>query len=151
MGKRGPKPKPLEDRFWSKVDVRGPNECWEWTGAKTRGGYGGIWSEGKIQYTHRLSYELHNGPIPDGLHVLHDCDNPRCVNPTHLHLGTNADNVEEKLDRGRSGFKLTKDQVCQLRSQYDIGNVSQRRLAEMFGITQTLVYLIVNRKVWRHI
>lgn len=94
----------LEERFWEKVDKSG--ECWVWTAkAKSAFGYGmlqrGARGEGLVM-AHRLSYELHFGPIPNGLCVLHSCDNPPCVRPDHLHLGTKADNMREKVERGRA-------------------------------------------------
>lgn len=90
----------LEDRFWNKVDKETESGCWEWVGS-TRNGYGCIRPIGVTKYSHRVSWELHNGPIPDGLWVLHKCDNRKCVNPDHLFLGTNQDNVNDKMSKGR--------------------------------------------------
>lgn len=95
-----PKSRPLEERFWEKV--RKTDGCWEWTGAKAAG-YGCIGGgPGKgLVKAHRLSWEMHNGPAPDGLCVLHHCDNPTCVRPDHLYVGTQKQNADDRESRGR--------------------------------------------------
>ena len=89
-----------DGRFWSKVDVRGPNECWPWT-AGTRDGYGQFKLGGKNQNAHRVAYELSVGPISDGLFVCHSCDERACQNPAHFFLGTNTDNMQDAMNKGR--------------------------------------------------
>jgi hypothetical protein len=89
----------LDERFWSKV-VKS-NGCWLWKGATSRRGYGSATINGSSVATHRISYEAHVGPIPDGLYVLHSCDTPACVNPAHLRVGTSLDNARDRAERGR--------------------------------------------------
>ncbi len=96
------RPRPVAERFWPKV--RRGEGCWEWTGARSAKGYGrltaGRRGDGYLR-THRLSFELAYGPVPDGLFVLHRCDNPPCVRPDHLFLGTKSDNMRDAVSKGR--------------------------------------------------
>jgi hypothetical protein len=92
---------PIEERFWGKV--RKSKDCWEWIGARCRAGYGslGLSRSRKRISAHRFSWELHHGPIPESLFVCHHCDNPRCVRPDHLFLGTRTDNTWDAIRKGR--------------------------------------------------
>jgi len=89
------------DKFFARVDVRGDDECWPWKLAPDSGGYGKMYVNGTMMRAHVLSFTIHNGPVPRSLVVRHTCDNPICVNPSHLLLGTNRDNSYDMLERGR--------------------------------------------------
>lgn len=93
--------KTIEERFWEKVNILGEDDCWEWTKAIHKFGYGKFWLNGKEIHSHRFVYSLIYGNIPDGLWVLHSCDNGRCCNPEHLKLGTQLDNTQDMIDRNR--------------------------------------------------
>jgi hypothetical protein len=159
----GPKPRSLADRFWEKVDVRGPDECWEWTAARHLQGYGRFWigshAEGKTHRAHRVAWELENGPVPDGLDVCHHCDNPPCCNPRHLWLGTNQDNLRDCSAKGRAykptwwgeqvgSSKLTLEQVREIRRMAHLG-LTRREIAACFGVAKTTVTNIINGETWR--
>lgn len=100
---------------------------------------------------HRFSYELLVGPVPAGHHVLHRCDNPPCVNPSHLFTGTDADNVLDMDLKGRRLTKMTPDAVRSIRARYAEGGIPQRVIAAEFGIGQAQVSKIVRRESWCHI
>ena len=155
--KREPNPKPPADRFWSKVQIGAPDQCWEWKAGMFQSGYGLFKLDGKLQRAHRVSYQLNHGPIPDGLFILHWCDNPGCVNPAHLHLGTHVDNMRERGERGRCAHtsgevhgcsKLTSEQIQQIRLSYAIGGITQQQLGEEFGVSKQQISRIINGKRW---
>lgn len=96
----------LEYRFWSKVDIKGPDECWDFIGATNPDGYGKFWLNGKEIKAHRLIWEVYNGrEVPIGKLILHKCDNPSCVNPKHLYCGDHADNMKDMYSK-RRGAKV---------------------------------------------
>jgi len=155
-----PKYTSLPDRFWSKVDEPNENGCWLWNACKSASGYGLFLLDGKMERSHRLSIADAKGEIPAGMYALHKCDNPPCVWPDHLYVGTPQDNMDDKVRRGRDraakgeeqGFsKLTEAQVREMRRAYKGGGVTQEALGEKYGITQTSTSRIVNRKLWSHI
>ncbi len=151
-------------RFWSKVDKRSPNKCWNWMAAKANWGYGVIGMGGRAGGTvraHRFSWELEHGPIPDGMNVLHHCDNPACVNPRHLFLGDDAANHRDMVAKGRESSpphpkgegvgtsKLTWGKVREIRRRYATGEANQHQLADEYGVTQPNIGYIVRNESWR--
>lgn len=88
-----------EERFWEKVDKRGDDECWNWTASLAMNGYGALGTDGRSERAHRVSYEIHNGPIPEGAVIDHQCRNKACVNPKHLLLGTQSENTQNVVSR----------------------------------------------------
>jgi hypothetical protein len=152
----------LEERFWSKVDKSGgPDACWPWKAFKHPKGYGHFAiGGGRIKRAHRLAWELSSGEITNGLYVCHKCDNPACVNPAHLFLGTNQDNIADAENKGRSilkaqkgdkhpRHKLTEEQVKHLRMLYAEGPVNYVELAKQYGVTRSAIEHAVKRISWK--
>lgn len=160
-------------RFFARVAKA--DGCWLWTGTTQYKGYGVFYRAKRVRVgAHRVSWELHFGPIPDGAQVLHRCDNPPCVNPEHLFLGDNTANVADKVSKGRcasmkreqnpmwrnfacairgeqvTGSKLDAEQVMEIRRLHACGR-SQNSLARQFGVRQSSVWAIVHFKAWTHI
>ncbi len=155
--KSGPKITPVEIRLmrWTtKTD-----SCWLWNGAKRNSqGYGQIQVNGKPIPTHRLSYLLFKGPIPDGMCVCHFCDVTNCINPDHLWLGTIGENNTDRNRKGRSighpgeshwNAKLTEQDVSQLKELYSSGKYNQRWLADKFGVSKSHISRVVCGREWR--
>lgn len=148
--------KPLKT-FEEQIVRNDKSGCLEWTGSVVRGGYGYIIRKRKKIMAHRYWYELHVGPIQPGEVLCHRCDNPRCIEPKHLFIGSQAENISDKVRKSRQarGEKiataiLTAEQVVALRQEYAEG-ARQVDLASKYGIHQTSVSLIVRRKNWPHI
>ena len=145
-----------EERFWSKVEKNSDNECWEWKAGKYSFGYGEFSINGKNDLAHRYSYSLYYGEIPKGMFVCHHCDNPPCVNPKHLFLGTHIDNVNDMLQKKRNprgeksgNAKLTWKKVRKMRKMYEADNYKQCELADIFGIKQPQVSSIIRNEAWK--
>ncbi|MBK3333561.1 HNH endonuclease [Burkholderia pseudomallei] len=145
-------------RFWSKVDIRGPDDCWEWQAGINSHGYGAFWLDGHTVGAHCVSYVIAKGPIPDGLFVCHRCDNRKCVNPRHFFAGTCADNQQDMASKGRGvdrkGEKhhlarFTEAQIIEMRCLR--GELSQNKIAARFGTTQQTVSKILRGKRWGHL
>lgn len=146
-------------RFLLRVGKATPTGCTEWTGALKKKWHG-QWrnAEGGIELTHRAAWRLFVGPIPEGMYVLHKCDNPACVNPKHLFLGSQSDNLKDMWtkDRAKPGVslgekhgmsKLTADLVLEIRSSTESGASLARRM----GVTQTTISEVRRRKTWNHL
>lgn len=125
------------NRFWSKVDKRGPDECWEWTAALFTTGYGQFSFRGKARLAHRVSFALHHGAVPDGMLVCHRCDNRRCVNPAHLFLSTAADNTRDMHAKGRAhGYLKIRGEKARRAVELKARGESQRTIAKTIGVSQ---------------
>ena len=143
------------ERFWAKIEKG--DDCWLWTGATRGGGYGTFKYCGRTVSTHRYSYELFVGPIPDGLYVLHRCDVRACVNPAHLFLGTNADNLRDMVEKRRGNIgqrhgmsKLTDDDVRAIRIACADGE-SRASVAKRYPVHRSGIEKVVNGISWRHV
>lgn len=149
------KPIPVGERFWSKVFKT--RNCWLWTAKLDVGGYGIIKSEGKNRKAHRISYEMAFGKIPDGRIVCHRCDNPKCVNPRHLFIGSHMDNRRDCVSKKRQAVgtavtisKLTPAKVRAIRKQFARG-IRITPLARRYGVTFRSIKLVVDRVTWSHV
>lgn len=136
------------ETFYRRVPHRPVSGCWLWVGPKNWRGYGHAWDAdvGRNRGTHRISFELHIGPIPPGMCVLHTCDVRHCVAPDHLWLGTHEDNVKDRDSKGRGSWghshkHLSLEQVQAIRAEY--GGRNGLKLAEKYGIHSTTLYRIV--------
>ena len=142
-----------KQRFWSKVDVREPDECWLWCAGCFASGYGQFCASSTPMRAHRVSWSItYNKEIPDGIRVLHKCDVRHCVNPNHLFLGTDLDNMRDMSAKERThNTKLTGDKIKKIRHMYSTGNYTQRGLGKIFGVACSRICDIVNHKTWRHV
>ena len=146
---------PAKNRFWGRVEKT--PECWLWTGYTNQDGYGRIMASGGPVTTHRLSWEIANGPIPDGMCVCHKCDNPPCVRPSHLFLGTQIKNIKDrdKKDRVAHGVnsyrhKLSPEKVLRMRAMRNSG-MGYLEIGEAFGVNDSAAWKAVNGSNWRRV
>lgn len=139
--------------FWSRVDIKDNNEeCWNWKEGTTIGGYGCFIYHGDNIRAHRMVYMLSKGDIPEGLLVLHLCNNPTCCNPNHLELGDDLKNSQYKYKCDRQNMTLTKDQIKEIHKIHkEHSELTQWQIAEMFRITQGMISMIINGKSWHDI
>jgi len=152
-------------RFWTRVIIRQPDDCWEWMEGKTWAGYGAVNTKQGQYKAHRLAWELSHGPIPDGIFVLHTCDNPACCNPHHLFLGTQTDNMADMNQKGRHGktghkpgeqkgernynAKLNQKSVNQIKKLLQIGSYTHEQIAKKFDVSRATISMIHIEKNWK--
>lgn len=156
--------KPLTQRFEEKYIPEPNSGCWIWIGGQYQSGYGNISINNKKQKAHRVSYEMHKGKIPEGMFVCHSCDNPLCVNPDHLWVGTAIDNNADRHAKGRSNggtdgpkqpaigaknpnSKLTEKQVMEIYRDPR----SYTKISKDYGVRHAAVWRIKKKKTWRHL
>jgi len=150
------KPKNFADYFWSKANKT--DTCWIWTAGKSnrKNNYGAFWSESGTVAAHRYAHKLINGPIPKGIQVLHRCDNPPCVRPSHLFLGTNKDNVEDRVRKGRTGprcgsfngnSRLSENKVIQIRRLL-LQGIAKTKIAKKYKVSDTCIRHIAQGITW---
>lgn len=136
----------LEDR-----STKNDGGCWEWNGAINTSGYAWMFFDGRSRIASRVAWTLSKGEIPEGMMVLHRCDNRRCVNPDHLFLGTNAENMADMVSKGRSPrsrAKLSESSVKEMRA---VSGLSLEELAERYSVSASTVYQATTRRTWKHI
>jgi DNA-binding XRE family transcriptional regulator len=148
---------PVETRLWKSYEPEPNTGCWLWCLTLNRDGYGLVNTLRKTRQAHRVAYELAIGPIPDGKCVLHRCDVPPCINPSHLFLGTNAVNMADRDRKQRQAryerqwkAKLTQEAVRDIRARYDEGE-TQEDLAQEYGVWPTTIGYVVNGHTWKGI
>lgn len=135
------------DRFWKKTESD-QNGCLLWTAGRFKDGYGGFYIKGSMHRAHRVSWEISCGVIPDGLQVLHSCDNPLCVNPEHLFLGSPDDNMKDmskKFRGGRGQAKLTETDVAAIRSSREIA----KELGRKYNVTESTICYVRRGDTWK--
>lgn len=153
-----PKTRNTVDLFWDKVDKKGPDECWNWqAGIAAKGRYGSFKLGKYNMLAHRAAYILTHGEIPEGESVLHRCDNPACVNPNHLFLGTQLENMKDRQAKNRQArgktngrSKVTDNDVSNIRAEARSGS-NPAAIARAYGVSRDAVSDIISRKTWKHV
>lgn len=138
-------------RYWEKVDISG--ECFEFKSLDKRG-YGQFNLGGSVLKAHRISWEYFYGPVPNDMHVCHSCDNPKCVRPDHLFLGTHQDNMKDSFSKNRHPFqlenrkdiKLTDEDIRNIRELYSVGRITQEQLANKYTVSRSYINQLVNKR-----
>lgn len=156
---RSDTPEKIRKSFYRLVKVGDTAECWIWQGQMSnRRGYGRMRICGKNKGAHRISYEIHHGPIKPGLMICHSCDNPKCVNPHHLFQGTSRDNKLDCTSKMRHAYGdkspnavLTEDAVREIKAAYKAGTLNQREAARKHGVSWGLIGHIVHGRAWTHV
>jgi len=141
-------PPTFEDRFWAKVEKT--SGCWNWTGTKLAQGYGMISHNRKMRPAHRISWEMVNGKIPDGLDIMHMCDNPSCVNPDHLKPGTHQDNMLDMFRKGRRKTRFDAEMIRDIRRRCAEGETTIS-VARSYRVAGHTIVKIVRREAWAHV
>ena len=154
---RGRRPQDVLTRFWSKVERRGLDDCWRWQGPYLPSGYGAFWFGHNNVTAQRAAYALLVGTIPAGAVVRHSCDHKWCVNPRHLSIGTQAQNIQDKIDRNRQArgethgnSTRTEDMVRRIKEAYALGR-RQTSIAFCAGVDRGFVNRVVHGDSWGHI
>lgn len=143
--------KNTKESVWKKIDIKNNNECWNWIGCLNHDGYGEIKINYKKYLVHRVVYELIYDSIPDGLLVLHKCNNPSCCNSNHLYIGTHEDNMKQMTKDLRQAYKLSPKNILEIRNLYSTGNYSQRKLGDMFNVDHSTIGDVISKKTGRYI
>jgi len=159
MGKLNPAFRPLEERFWEKVDKNGPDGCWIWIVSLNSNGYGQIFVDGKKTEAHIVSWKMYNNKkIPNGCVIHHKCHNPKCVNPNHLqciskkqHIIIHHKNISKNIGENHPRSKLKAWQVLEIRTKYATKKYTYKQLATEYNVKYSTIYSIINRKTWKHI
>jgi len=152
---------PIQQRFAEKVVLIPFSDCHFWTGSTKKFGHGALSSGNNTWvFAHRFSYEMKNGPVPEGKFVLHHCDNPACVNPEHLYVGDKKDNAKDRENRNRGNHasgvshgrsKLSASQVRDIRDEFDTGKYSFRQLGKIYGVDGKSIADIVDYRNWSNV
>jgi hypothetical protein len=164
----------IKNRFWSKVNITQDGQCWNWNASINRSGYGQFWLDDKMRLAHRIAFAIYNNDLSiiyntKNYHkcnntfkcILHKCDNKKCCNPNHLFIGTNADNIKDKINKNRqqhmrgssNGYsKLKENDILEIRKNYiPRKNGGMIFLAKKYNVSTTNICDIIKRKTWKHI
>jgi len=151
---------PGKERFISKINILGEDDCWEWKPgqAHSKDGYGIFWFEKENWYAHKFSFTIFVRQVPEELKVLHKCDNPPCCNPKHLFLGTPGDNAKDRDQKGRQSKGvdrwsaiLNEEKVFQILTLYGTGSYTCKILGDLYGVSRHNIYRIIKGQTWKEV